>query len=214
MDDGSVQVQVINHPVVRARLTSLRDADTGAPAFRGLLAQLTTMLMYEALAGIGVDETTVRTPIGPCTGVRIAQPPLLVPVLRAGLGMLDAAMTLLPEAQIGFVGVARDEATARPNEYLVSLPRELAGRAVFVLDPMLATAGSMCHTLDVLARHGADDVTAVCVVGAPQGVEALAAAPHRVRLVIGGIDDGLNEDSYIVPGLGDAGDRLFGPRNF
>lgn len=212
--DGSLDLTLVTHPVVRTRLTALRDARTPAAQFRDLLDQLSRMLMYEAMAGEDVAEVQVDTPIGPCGGVRLARPPLLVPVLRAGLGMLNAAMTAVPEAQVGFVGVARDEQTARPQEYLVSLPADLTGRSVFVLDPMLATAGSMLHTLDVLARHGATDVTAVCVIGAPEGVDALRDSGHRLRLVLGGLDDGLNEDSFIVPGLGDAGDRLYGPRNF
>lgn len=214
MDDGSLDLTLVTHPVVRTRLTALRDVQTSSTQFRDLLAQLTGMLMYEAMAGQAVTAVTVQTPVGPCDGVQMTQPPLLVPVLRAGLGMLNAAMTAVPEAQVGFVGIARDEQTARPQEYLVSLPEDLRGRSVFVLDPMLATAGSMIHTLDVLARHGAADVTAVCVIGAPEGVAALRRSGHRLRLVLGGLDDGLNEDAYIVPGLGDAGDRLYGPRNF
>lgn len=214
MDDGSLDLTLVTHPVVRTRLTALRDARTSPVQFRDLLTQLTGMLMYEAMASQAVTAVTVQTPVGPCDGVQMTQPPLLVPVLRAGLGMLDAAMTAVPEAQVGFVGVARDEETARPQEYLVSLPADLRDRPVVVLDPMLATAGSMIHTLDVLARHGATDVTAVCVIGAPEGVAALRESGHRLRLVLGGLDEGLNEDAYIVPGLGDAGDRLYGPRNF
>lgn len=222
MDDAALDLIVVTHPVVRARLTMLRDERTSMPAFRVLLGQLSGMLVYEAMSDLAVAPTRVRTPIGPCEGVAVPEdsPPLLVPVLRAGLGMLDAALGVLPEAQTGFVGLARDEETAAPTEYLVSLPPNLAGRRVFVLDPMLATAGSMIHALEVLERHGADNVTVVCVIGAPEGVAALeewsAGKDSRkgLRLVIGGIDTGLNEAAYIVPGLGDAGDRLFGPRNF
>lgn len=219
MDDRTLDLHVVTHPLVRARLTALRDERTPNAHFRELLTQLSGMLLYEALAVQPVAPVGVRTPVGPCEGVALAAPPLMVPVLRAGLGMLEAAMNAVPEAQIGFVGIARDEDTALPHEYLVSLPQELSGRPVFVLDPMLATAGSLRHALDVLARRGATDVTAVCVIGAPEGVAALrehcAGTPGlRLRLVVGEIDEGLNENSYIVPGLGDAGDRLFGPRNF
>lgn len=213
MAESALELSVVAHPLVAARLTALRDERAGNAAFREALTSLSSMLMYEALADLDTEPVTVRTPIGDCAGVELAQPPLLVPVLRAGLGMLDAALKVVPEAQVGFVGVARDEKTALPHEYLVSLPANLAGRAVFVLDPMLATAGSMIHTLEILARRGADNVTAVCVVGAPEGVAALRECGLRLRLVIGGIDDGLNDDAYIVPGLGDAGDRQFGPRN-
>ncbi|MFZ2510543.1 MAG: uracil phosphoribosyltransferase [Gordonia sp. (in: high G+C Gram-positive bacteria)] len=222
MDDAALDLTVVNHPLVRVRLTMLRDENTTMPAFRTLLGQLSGMLVYEAMADLTVTPVSVRTPIGPCDGVAVPcdAPPLLVPVLRAGLGMLDAALGVLPEAQTGFVGLARDEETAAPTEYLVSLPENLAGRRVFVLDPMLATAGSMIHALEVLERRGADTVTVVCVIGAPEGVAALkdwcARKDSRKgwRLVIGGIDVGLNDAAYIVPGLGDAGDRLFGPRNF
>lgn len=214
MEQGSLDVRVVSHPMVQARLTELRNVDTANAQFRDLLARLSAMLVYEALADEAVAPVTVQTPIGPCAGVTVAQPPLLVPVLRAGLGMLSAATSVLPEAQVGFVGVARDEQTAQPDEYLVSLPADLSGRSVYVLDPMLATAGSMIHTLDILARRGATDITAVCVVAAPQGVAALREYGQRLRLVVGGIDDGLDERAYIVPGLGDAGDRQFGARNF
>ncbi len=219
MDDGTLELTVVDHPLVRTRLTALRDERTPNAQFRTLLTQLSSHLIYAATAEHDTAPVMVNTPIGPFEGAELARPPLLVPVLRAGLGMLDAAMNLLPEAQVGFVGVARDEQTARPHEYLVSLPDNLSGRPVLVLDPMLATAGSMRHTLKVLDRRGADDVTAICVIGAREGVAALREAaatrsPRRLRLVIGAIDDGLNEQSYIVPGLGDAGDRLFGPRNF
>ncbi|MFC0315742.1 uracil phosphoribosyltransferase [Gordonia phosphorivorans] len=214
MSTDSLDMRIVDHPLVRSRLTRLRDEHTSSAGFRELLTQLTGMLIYEAMADQPVDDVVVRTPIGPCPGAVLAQTPLMVPVLRAGLGMLPAATAAVPEAQIGFVGIARDEHTALPREYLVSLPEDLSGWPVFVLDPMLATAGSMLHTLDVLAARGATDVTAVCVVAAPEGIAALTASPHAPRLVIGGLDDGLNEASFIVPGLGDAGDRLFGPRNF
>lgn len=214
MSTHRLDYRVVDHPLVRTRLTRLRDENTSSAEFRDLLTQLTGMLIYEAVADQPVDDVVVRTPIGPCPGAKLTDAPLMVPVLRAGLGMLHAAMGAVPEAQIGFVGIARDEHTALPTEYLVSLPQDLSGRAVFVLDPMLATAGSMLHTLDVLAARGATDLTAVCVVAAPEGIAALENSRHRLRLVVGGLDDGLNDDSFIVPGLGDAGDRLFGPRNF
>jgi uracil phosphoribosyltransferase len=145
-------------------------------------------------------------------GSRLANPPLLVPVLRAGLGMVDRAHVLIPEAKVGFVGVARDEETHQPMPYLESLPDDLSTQPVMVLDPMLATGGSMAHTIGLLQSRGAVDITAVCVVCAPEGIAALEKAAPDLRLYTAAIDDGLNDIAYIVPGLGDAGDRQFGPR--
>ena len=210
MSGEAVQVHVVGHPVVQARLTAMRDERTSNDRFRELLSRLARMLVYEALADAPVSAVEITTPIGPCQGTALGKPPLLVPVLRAGLGMLDAALAMVPEAGIGFVGVARNEETTLPDEYLISLPDDLSDQPVIILEPMLATGGSMLHTLDVLARRGATDVTAVCVVAAPQGIEALRKSGHRIRLVLAALDDGLDERSYIVPGLGDAGDRLYG----
>lgn len=201
---------VVDHPLARARLTTLRDARTDRAAFRAAVADLTTMLVYEALRDAPVTETRVTTPVADTTGYELAAPPVLVPVLRAGLGMAEAAYAQVPGALMGFVGVARDEETLQPTPYMESLPADLAGRPVFVLDPMLATGGSMAHTIDLLVARGADDVTAVCVVAAPEGVERLARAHPSVRVVTATVDERLNEYGYIVPGLGDAGDRQFG----
>jgi uracil phosphoribosyltransferase len=168
------------------------------------------MLIYEATRGAPVTTAPLHTPVARTTGHRLASPPVLVPVLRAGLGMADAAQNLIPESQMGFVGVARDEETHRPTPYMESLPESLVGRPVFVLDPMLATGGSMLHTIGLLTARGADDVTAVCVLAAPEGVEALRSSGLPVRLVTASIDERLNDSAFIVPGLGDAGDRQFG----
>lgn len=209
---SSISVHIVDHPLAQARLIELRDERTSDPAFRLALAQLSTLLIYEAFAKADVQQRTIQTPVGPGHGLVLARKPLFVPILRSGLGMLDAALQLVPEAQTGFVGLARNEETAVADRYLVSLPEDLAGRPVFVLDPMLATGGSMIQTLDVLADYGATDITAVCVVGAAEGISALEASPHYVKLVTAAVDSHLNEDAYIVPGLGDAGDRQFGPR--
>ena len=147
---------------------------------------------------------------GPAIGYRLAEPPLLVPVLRAGLGMVDAAQALMPEAQMGFVGVARNEETHRPVPYMQSLPESLTGRPVFVLDPMLATGGSMEHTIRLLTERGTTDVSAICVLAAPEGIDRLRGSGLPVRVVTASVDERLNDSAYIVPGLGDAGDRLFG----
>lgn len=207
-----MDVRVVDHPLAAARLTSLRDERTGNAAFRAALRDLTLMLIYEATRDAPSETIPVRTPVTDTTGSRLANPPLLVPVLRAGLGMVDQAHALIPEAQVGFVGVARDEQTHQPTPYLASLPDDLSTRAVFVLDPMLATGGSMAHTIGLLKARNAVDITAVCVVCAPEGIAALEKAAPDMRLITATIDEGLNDIAYIVPGLGDAGDRQFGPR--
>lgn len=207
-----MDVRVVDHPLAAARLTTLRDQRTGNAAFRSALRDLTHMLVYEATRDAPQEGISVRTPVADTFGTRLANPPLLVPVLRAGLGMVDQAHALIPEARVGFVGVARNESSHQPVPYLESLPADLRTQPVMVLDPMLATGGSMVYTLELLANRGAIDITVVCVVCAPEGVAALEKAAPQIRLFTAAIDDGLNDDAYIVPGLGDAGDRQFGPR--
>jgi uracil phosphoribosyltransferase len=207
-----MDVQVVDHPLAAARLTTLRDERTGSAAFRAALRDLTLMLVYEATRTAATDTVAVRTPMADTTGARLARPPLLVPVLRAGLGMVDQAHALIPEAQVGFVGVARNEQTHQPTPYLQSLPDDLSQQPVMVLDPMLATGGSMAYTLGLLHSRHAADITALCVVCAPEGIALLERVAPTLRLFTAAIDDGLNEIAYIVPGLGDAGDRQFGPR--
>ena len=203
-------LRVVDHPLARVRLATVRDARSDRAAFRAAVRELTTMLVYEALRDAPTSDVPVTTPVADTTGVELAAPPVLVPVLRAGLGMAEAAYAQVPGALMGFVGVARDEETLRPTPYMESLPADLAGRPVMVLDPMLATGGSMAHTIDLLVARGADDVTAVCIVAAPEGVERLAAEHPSVVVVATALDERLNEHGYIVPGLGDAGDRQFG----
>lgn len=205
-----VDVLVVDHPLVAARLTTLRDRRTGPAAFRAALRELATMLVYEATRTLPLTRCPVTTPVRAADGARLADPPLLVPVLRAGLGMADAALALLPESLMGFVGLARDEETLLPRAYLESLPADLTGRAVLVLDPMLATGGSLEHCCHLLAAHGAVDITVTCVLAAPEGVARLERTGVPVRLVTAAIDDGLDDRAFIVPGLGDAGDRQFG----
>ena len=207
-----MDVRVVDHPLAAVWLTALRDERTDNAAFRAALGELTLMLVYEATRDAPRENVAVRTPLAETAGTRLAIPPLLVAVLRAGLGMVEQANALLPEASVGFVGVARNEETALPTQYLESLPDDLRGMPVIVLDPMLATGGSMTHTIDLLHRRGADDITVLCVVAAPEGIAALEKTAPRVRLFTAAIDDGLNDVAYIVPGLGDAGDRQFGPR--
>ena len=205
-----MDVRVVDHPLAKARLSTLRDARTDNAAFRAALRDLTLMLIYEATREAPVVTAPLYTPVARTVGHRLANPPLLVPVLRAGLGMVDAAQALMPEAQIGFVGLARDEQTHRPIPYMESLPESLAERPVFVLDPMLATGGSMVHTIRLLTGRGAGDVTAICALAAPEGLEHLRAIGLPVRVVTASVDERLNDSAFIVPGLGDAGDRQFG----
>ncbi len=211
-----MQTLVADHPLVAHKLTTLRDEATEAPTFRRLTDELVTLLAYEATRQITVQPVVVRTPLDEAPGVKLASPPpLVVPVLRAGIGMLDGMTRLLPMADVGFVGLARDEESLVAATYANRLPADLAGREVFVLDPMLATGGTLQTVITMLAERGAASVTAVCLLAAPEGIERVAAAfgddgPLPVRVVTAALDERLNERGYILPGLGDAGDRLFG----
>ncbi|WP_082972002.1 uracil phosphoribosyltransferase [Mycobacterium sp. 1245852.3] len=209
-----MEVSVIDHPLAAARLTVLRDERTDAAGFRAALGELTLMLVYEASRDAPRKSVRIRTPVASTVGTRLVKPPLLVPVLRAGLGMVDAAHAAIPEAEVGFVGVARNEQTHLPVPYLEALPDKLAARPVIVLDPMLATGGSMAHTIGLLQRRGATDLTVLCVVAAPEGLAAVEEAAPDARVFTAAVDKGLNKSAYIVPGLGDAGDRQFGPNLF
>lgn len=207
---------VVDHPLVAHKLTALRDETTDSATFRRLADELVTLLAYEATRGIQVDQVTVRTPVGRSPGVRLARPvPLIVPVLRAGIGMLDGMSRLLPSAEVGFLGMVRDEHSLVASTYADRLPAELTGRDVFVLDPMLATGGTLIATLRLLLERGARSITALCLLAAPEGVARLeqafeSTADDVITVVSAAVDSHLNERGYIVPGLGDAGDRLFG----
>ncbi|MER7443220.1 uracil phosphoribosyltransferase [Micromonospora avicenniae] len=205
-----MDVHVIDHPLAQSRLTAMRDERTDSASFRAALHELTTMLVYEAARSFPVERYDIRTPVTGAEGTRLANPPLLVPVLRAGLGMADAALGLLPESSMGFVGLARDEKTFEPRAYMESLPRDLTGLPVLVLDPMLATGGSLEHCCRLLADRGCTDITVLCVLAAPAGIERLQRSGLPMRLVTASIDEGLNDRKFIIPGLGDAGDRQFG----
>ncbi|HET8588479.1 MAG TPA: uracil phosphoribosyltransferase [Nakamurella sp.] len=207
---AGLPVTVVDHPLAASRLTIMRDARTDNASFRAAVHELTLMLVYEAGRSLATVQIPIHTPVARTNGVRLSNPPLLVPVLRAGLGMADQAHALIPESQMGFVGLARDEQTLQPTPYMESLPESLAGRPVWVLDPMLATGGSMVHTISLLTGRGATDVTAICALAAPEGLAALAASGLPVRVVTASVDERLNDSGYIVPGLGDAGDRQFG----
>lgn len=206
-------MHVADHPLITHKLTVLRDERTPSPTFRSLAEELVTLLAYEATRGVRTTEVTVRTPVAEATGLAIADPrPLVVPILRAGLGMLEGMVRLVPTAEVGFLGMVRNEETLQPDIYAERLPDDLSDRQCFVLDPMLATGGSLIAAIEYLFERGAVDVTAVCLIAAPEGLAAVerATAGREVTIVLGALDDRLNEVGYIVPGLGDAGDRLYG----
>ncbi|WP_106849618.1 uracil phosphoribosyltransferase [Blastococcus sp. Marseille-P5729] len=204
-----------DHPLIAHKLTYLRDVRTDSPTFRRLAEELMTLLAYEATRDVRVEPFDIETPVAPTTGIKLSNPkPLVVPILRAGLGMLEGMVRLLPSAEVGFLGMARDEETLMPTTYANRLPDDLSGRQVYVLDPMLATGGSMADAIRFLLDRGADDITAVTLLAAPEGIENLRTvlddvAPS-ITLVTGAVDERLNDVGYIVPGLGDAGDRLYG----
>ena len=208
-----MRVVIADHPLITHKLTVLRDKRTPPPTFRLLVEELMTLLAYEATREVRVENIEIETPVTTTTGVRISQPvPLIVPILRAGLGMLEGMVTLVPTAEVGFLGMKRNEETLVPESYAERLPEKLHGRQCFVLDPMLATGGSLAAAIEFLFDRGADEVTAICVLGTPEGIAAVReqVGDRNVTLVLGALDDGLNENAYIVPGLGDAGDRLYG----
>jgi uracil phosphoribosyltransferase len=208
-----MRVHVADHPLITHKLTVLRDKNTPSPTFRALAEELVTLLAYEATRDVRVEEVTVETPVGLAKGLALKQPrPLVVPILRAGLGMLEGMVKLVPTAEVGFLGMVRNEETLQPDIYAERLPDDLSNRQCFVLDPMLATGGSLIAAINYLFDRGAVDVTCVCLIAAPEGLAAVEAATkgREVTIVVGAQDEKLNEIGYIVPGLGDAGDRLYG----
>lgn len=208
-----MRVHVADHPLISHKITLLRDETTASSTFRNLAEELVMLLGYEATRQLATDEVTVKTPVALAPGHALRKPrPLIVPILRAGLGLLDGMLRLLPSAEVGFIGMVRNEETLQPSIYAERVPKDLSGRQAIVLDPMLATGGSLIGTLNYLFDRGVEQVIAVCLIGAPEGVAALERAMEGrdVTLVLGALDEKLNEVGYIVPGLGDAGDRLFG----
>lgn len=205
-----MQVTVVDHPLAAQLLTRLRDESTDRAGFRLAMDDLSAILVYEATRDSAVERFDVRTPLALTKGTRLLRPPLVVPVLRAGLGMLGGVLRHLPETDTGFIGLARNEETYLPESYMNSVPERLEGRPVLVLDPMLATGGSLEHSCRTLTERGAGPLTAVCVLAAPEGVANIEATGLVAHVVTTAIDERLNEKAYIVPGLGDAGDRLFG----
>ena len=208
-----MRVHVANHPLITHKLTILRDKNTPSPVFRLLVEELVTLLAYEATREIRVEEVTIETPVTQAKGLKLSKPrPIIVPILRAGLGMLEGIVKLLPSATVGFLGIKRNEETLEPQTYANRLPEDLSGRQVYIIDPMLATGGTLIDSIDYVFERGATEVTCICLLGAPEGVEAVKnhVGDKNVNIVLGALDEKLNEVGYIVPGLGDAGDRLYG----
>lgn len=207
----SVETVVVDHPLVTDALARIRDVATPNALFRQNLERIGTLLLAEATRQLPTIEGTVETPLTTAPAKRLAVQPVIVPILRAGLGFLAPAQDLLPAADIGFIGIARNEATHQPEPYVNKLPESLAGRPVIVVDPMLATGGSLIHTLELLIQQGAmQPLTVVCALVAPEGIAAVEDADLSVTLFTAAVDDHLNDNAFIVPGLGDAGDRQFG----
>ncbi|GLW68846.1 uracil phosphoribosyltransferase [Kitasatospora phosalacinea] len=208
-----MRLHVVDHPLVAHKLSTLRDERTDSPTFRRLTDELVTLLAYEATRDVRTDTVEITTPVAVTEGTRLSYPrPLVVPILRAGLGMLDGMTRLLPTAEVGFLGMVRNEETLEASTYATRMPDDLSGRQIYVLDPMLATGGTLVAAIRMLLERGATDVTAVVLLAAPEGVAVMERelAGRPVTVVTAAVDQRLNEHGYIVPGLGDAGDRLYG----
>jgi uracil phosphoribosyltransferase len=210
-----VELRTVDHPLVAHKLTLLRDQATESPTFRRLTEELVTLLAYEATRDVRVTPHTVQTPLQAAVGVKLAPPrPLVVPILRAGLGMLEGMTRLIPTAEVGFVGMVRNETTLIATTYAERLPTDLTGRQCYLLDPMLATGGTLAAAVQFLVKRGADHITCICLLAAPEGIARLTELLDDLHtpctLVVAGVDERLNDVGYIIPGLGDAGDRLYG----
>jgi len=210
-----MRVHVADHQLISHKLTYLRDKRTDSPTFRRLVDELVTLLAYEATREVRVEPFEIETPVAPTTGIKLASPkPLVVPILRAGLGMLDGMVRILPTAEVGFLGMMRNEETLEATTYANRLPDNLHGRQCYLLDPMLATGGTLAMAIRYLVDRGADDITAITLLAAPEGIahveQQVEGLDVPFALVTGAVDERLNDQGYIVPGLGDAGDRLYG----
>ena len=206
-------VKVLDHPVIKHKISILRDTNTGSTEFRSIIKELSIILAYEATKDLELEEFELETPVATTTGYRISGKKLgIVPILRAGLGMVDGVLEVLPAATIGHIGMYRDEETLQPVEYYSKLPNDVENRDIMVVDPMLATGGSACDAIGRLKEKGCKDIKLLSIIAAPEGVKKLHEEHPDVEIFIAQLDEGLNENSYIVPGLGDAGDRLFGTK--
>lgn len=205
-------LHVLDHPLITHKLTQMRNKETGTKDFRQNLDEVAGLMAYEISRDIPLREVTIDTPMGPCDTFELAKSVVLIPILRAGLGMVDGILDLIPTAKVGHVGLYRDEETLEPHEYYAKFPKNMAEAVTMVLDPMLATGGSASATISLLKKRGCKSIKLVCLVGAPEGVARVEADHPDVDIYLAALDEKLNEVGYIVPGLGDAGDRIFGTK--
>ena len=213
MYNGNENIFICDHPLVKHKITILRNKNTGTNEFRAIVEEIAMLIGYEALRGLELEDIEVETPIETAMCPTIAgKKQAIVPILRAGLGMVGGLLKLMPAAKVGHIGLYRDEVTFEPHEYFCKLPASIDQRKIFVVDPMLATGGSAISALDFIKQHGGTDITFLCVIAAPEGLEKLAKAHPDVKIYVGNLDRELNENAYICPGLGDAGDRIFGTK--
>ncbi len=207
------QLHVIDHPMVQHKLTIMRDKETGSKDFRELLKEIATLMGYEVTRDIALEDVCIETPICKMTAKKVSGRKLaIVPILRAGLGLVDGLLTLVPVARVGHIGLYRNEETHKPVVYYCKLPEDIQDRMVILTDPMLATGGSACDAIVMLKERGCTNIRLMCLVAAPDGVAKVQAEHPDVDIYVAAVDDHLNENAYIVPGLGDAGDRIFGTK--
>lgn len=206
-------IMICDHPLIKHKITMLRNKATGTNEFRAIVEEIAMLIGYEALRDLKLEYVDVETPIETASCPVIAgKKQAIVPILRAGLGMVGGLLKLMPTAKVGHIGLYRDEKTFEPQEYYCKLPSSIDMRKIFVVDPMLATGGSAIAALDFIKKYGGKDITFLCVIAAPEGLEKLHKAHPDVKIFVGNLDKGLNENAYIIPGLGDAGDRIFGTK--
>lgn len=207
------KVNVLDHPVIKHKISILRNKNTGGNEFRSLVTEIAMILAYEATKDLSLEEYVVETPIAKTTGYRLAgKKQAIVPILRAGLGMVDGVLEVLPAAKIGHIGMYRNEETLKPVEYYCKLPKDVGNRDILVVDPMVATGGSVNDAIERLKERGCKSIKLLCIIAAPEGIKAIQEKHEDVDIYIAQLDEHLNENGYIVPGLGDAGDRLFGTK--
>ena len=213
MYNGNENIVICDHPLVKHKITMLRNKNTGTNEFRAIVEEIAMLVGYEALRDLALEEIEVETPIETAMCPVIAgRKQAIVPILRAGLGMVGGMLKLMPTAKVGHIGMYRDEETFEPHEYFCKLPAPIEERKIFVVDPMLATGGSPIDAIDLIKNRGGEDIYFLCIIAAPEGLEKLAAAHPDVKIFVGNLDRELNEKAYICPGLGDAGDRIFGTK--